>query len=85
VCDDIACRLAGGAGLLAELKKSLPADTARPSPCLGLCERAPAALVQCAGEGAKDYVVAPASARPLENSLQSAPHPVPLPPGEGTL
>ena len=34
----------------------------RPSPCLGLCERAPAVLVQCAGEGAKDYVVAPADA-----------------------
>ena len=79
VCDDIACRLAGGAALLAELKKTLPADTARPSPCLGLCERAPAALVQCAGEGAEDYVVAPVTIPP--------PHPNPLPPpgGEGVV
>jgi NADH-quinone oxidoreductase subunit F len=79
VCDDLACRLAGGPGLLAELKKTLPADSVRPSPCLGLCERAPAALVQCAGEGAKDYVVAPVTLPP--------PHPNPLPPpgGEGVV
>ena len=34
----------------------------KPSPCLGLCERAPAVLVQTAGEGMKDYAVAPAVA-----------------------
>ena len=79
VCDDLACRLAGGPGLLAELKKTLPADSVRPSPCLGICERAPAVLFQCAGEGAKDYVVAPATLAP--------PHPNPLPPpgGEGVV
>ena len=76
VCDDIACRLAGAPALLKELRTSLP-DSVRPSPCLGLCELAPAALVQCAGEGAKDYVVAPVTLPP--------PHPNPLPPpgGEG--
>jgi NADH-quinone oxidoreductase subunit F len=81
VCDDLACRLAGGPALLAELKKTLPAGGVRPSPCLGLCERAPAVLFQCAGEGAKDFVVAPADVLAVRN----APHPVPLPPGEGTL
>ncbi|HTR03770.1 MAG TPA: NADH-ubiquinone oxidoreductase-F iron-sulfur binding region domain-containing protein, partial [Thermoanaerobaculia bacterium] len=74
VCDDLACRLAGGPELLDALKKQSPADSVRPSPCLGLCERAPAVLYQRAGEGTKDEAVAPAG----------APHPVPLPPGEGT-
>src|SRR5438445_2835073 len=39
VCDDIACRLAGA---------GVPAG-AHPSPCLGLCERAPASLRTIAG------------------------------------
>ena len=60
VCDDLACRLAGGPELLEALKKQSPADSVRPSPCLGLCERAPAVLIQRAGEGAKDEAIAPA-------------------------
>jgi NADH-quinone oxidoreductase subunit F len=40
VCDDLACRLAGA---------NVP-EGAHPSPCLGLCERAPAALRTIAGE-----------------------------------
>jgi NADH-quinone oxidoreductase subunit F len=83
VCDDIACRLAGAPALLAGLRKKLPADTVRPSPCLGLCERAPAALFQCAGEGAKDYVVAPADAS--VSLFPSHPHPLPHPGGRGAL
>jgi len=79
VCDDLACRLAGGPKLLEELRARRPSDGVRPSPCLGLCERAPAVLLQCAGEGAKDYVVAPATA----DRLGDAPHPGPLPDGEG--
>ena len=79
VCDDIACRLAGAPRLLKELKGKLPADSVKASPCLGLCERAPAALVQRAGEGVADYVVAP-----VDSSFRP-PHPGPLPPpgGEG--
>jgi NADH-quinone oxidoreductase subunit F len=60
VCDDIACRVAGGRELLAELRKIEPEGSVKASPCLGLCERAPAALVQTAEEGVKDYAVAPA-------------------------
>ena len=47
VCDDVACRLTGGA----ELVNSLTAAgyTARPSPCLGQCERGPAVLIQRIG------------------------------------
>ncbi len=59
VCDDIACRLSGGRELLAELRRRLPAGVAKSSPCLGLCERAPAALVQTSGEGSKDFELAP--------------------------
>ena len=62
VCDDIACRLAGGRELLAELRKIEAEGSVKPSPCLGLCERAPAVLVQTAEEGMKDYAVAPARA-----------------------
>ena len=79
VCDDIACRLAGGPRLLDELRMTRPKDGVRPSPCLGLCERAPAVLFQSAGEGAKDHVVAPATVE----SLSTPPHPNPLPPGGG--
>ena len=79
VCDDLACRLFGGPALVDELRSRLPAGSVRPSPCLGLCERAPAVLFQCAGEGARDYVVAPAS---LEN-VSTPPHPNPLPPSGG--
>src|SRR5881396_2804855 len=39
VCDDIACRLAGGAELCAELEARQP-GAVHPSPCLGLCDRA---------------------------------------------
>src|SRR5918999_614688 len=54
VCDDIACRLAGAEELCAELERTLgPAGaptvdggaTWLRSPCLGRCERAPAALL----------------------------------------
>ena len=62
VCDDIACRLSGGRELLAELRKIELEGSVKPSPCLGLCERAPAVLVQTAEEGVKDYAVAPAMA-----------------------
>src|SRR5919197_1815014 len=43
VCDDIACRLHGGVELLEELERRCPAGSVHASPCLGLCDRAPAA------------------------------------------
>jgi NADH-quinone oxidoreductase subunit F len=53
VCDDLACRINGGRELLASCAAEL-SDEARviASPCLGLCERAPAILVQAAGDRA---------------------------------
>ncbi|MCC6740722.1 MAG: NAD(P)H-dependent oxidoreductase subunit E [Planctomycetia bacterium] len=59
VCDDVACRIKGSEATCAELEKKLgPAghahgastQTWRRSPCLGQCERGPAALVVRAGE-----------------------------------
>ncbi len=53
VCDDIACRIVGGEALCEQLEESHGHDMNAPwrrSPCLGQCERAPAALVIAAGE-----------------------------------
>jgi len=71
ICDDIACGPFGGEEILAHLAG---ADvTAVRSPCLGLCERAPAVLFQCAGE--EDDVLAPAVA---EQVLATATSPRPV-------
>jgi NADH-quinone oxidoreductase subunit F len=59
ICDDIACQLSGGPALLADLRRRLPEGAVKASPCLGLCERAPAALVQTSGEGSRDFEIAP--------------------------
>ena len=64
VCDDIVCRISGAEALCAGLERTLgpagsgEAETWERSPCLGLCERAPAAFVQLVGE--PDRVLAPA-------------------------
>lgn len=47
VCDDVACRTMGGAGILAGLEGR---PDAHPSPCLGQCDQAPAVFFQRAGE-----------------------------------
>ena len=68
VCDDIACRARGAERLCDELAATLAAEgetTAggaawQRSPCLGQCERAPAAMVVRAGETPTRAVVAPA-------------------------
>ena len=58
ICDDIACRLAGAEALCATLEREIgpagePVDDGRAtwlrSPCLGLCDRAPAMLVTAGG------------------------------------
>jgi NADH-quinone oxidoreductase subunit F len=60
VCDDVACRVRGAKELCAELESRIGAPGNAPdggswmwmpSPCLGLCDRAPAALVQNAADG----------------------------------
>jgi NADH-quinone oxidoreductase subunit F len=51
VCDDLACRIGGANGLIEDLEGTAPrADwTWVRSPCLGMCEQAPAILAQRAG------------------------------------
>jgi NADH-quinone oxidoreductase subunit F len=71
VCDDIACKCAGADQLCAELESKFgPSGAAAShggaawfrSPCLGLCDRAPAVLVEHAGLRHADARFAPASA-----------------------
>ena len=67
VCDDVACRIAGAEDIKSALRAELgdhpgPQDrcTFLDSPCLGLCERAPAVLVQRTGYE-PDMAIAPAA------------------------
>jgi NADH-quinone oxidoreductase subunit F len=71
VCDDLACRLAGSDELCADLERTIGpegtpgADGERTwlrSPCLGLCERAPAAMITRAGTDPTTTVAAPVDA-----------------------
>ncbi len=71
VCDDIACRLAGAEETCSALERSLgpagePARDGRVawfrSPCLGLCERAPAALFTVADDEPRTVTAAPVDA-----------------------
>jgi NADH-quinone oxidoreductase subunit F len=80
VCDDIACRLAGAESVIADVSRALgpagaPARDGRMtwlrSPCLGLCERAPAAMVTIAGERPRREAFAPADAASILARLES--------------
>jgi len=81
VCDDIACRLAGASELTADLERTIgPAGepdaagmtTWLRSPCLGLCERAPAAMFTIAGERSRTEVAAPVDAVGVGSRLGAA-------------
>ncbi len=96
VCDDIACRLAGAETVCGDLERSLgPAGTPVAdgratwlrSPCLGLCDRAPAAMLTVAGEAATTLAMAPVDASGVVARLEqptaappAAPPAVPTPP-----
>ena len=75
VCDDIACIVHGAETLCAELEKKLGPEGAGwvRSPCLGLCERAPAALVIAAGESPREAVLAPAESDAVIGAMRGAP------------
>ena len=70
VCDDVVCRVNGATEVAMACGSSIgPAHEAHDglmwikSPCLGLCERAPAVLVQKAGRGRENETLAPATAQ----------------------
>ncbi|MEV6380729.1 NAD(P)H-dependent oxidoreductase subunit E [Streptomyces sp. NPDC051773] len=64
VCTDLACAAAGAADLCAGVESRLGLGSGvsvQRSPCLGLCERAPAALAIRAGDPVRTAVAAPAT------------------------
>jgi NADH-quinone oxidoreductase subunit F len=81
VCDDIACMARGADGLCAELERTLgPAGkpcvgmevTWQRSACLGLCGRAPAALITFAGKTPRERVIAPAKSESICSAMEDA-------------
>jgi NADH-quinone oxidoreductase subunit F len=81
VCDDVACLARGADQLCADLERTLgPAGTPSAdgrttwlrSPCLGLCERAPATLVTVAGEEPRTFAIAPAAPARIAAELPDA-------------
>jgi NADH-quinone oxidoreductase subunit F len=73
VCDDIACRLAGAEEITAALDRTTLPDGTQwlRSPCLGLCERAPAALFTVAGPEPRTVAVAPADAASIVGRVET--------------
>src|SRR4029078_13058389 len=81
VCDDIACRMVGAEDVASDLTRSLgPAGTPSAdgsstwlrSPCLGLCERAPAAMFTITGETPVREAVAPVDAAAIVGRVERA-------------
>jgi NADH-quinone oxidoreductase subunit F len=81
VCDDIACMTRGAGALCAELEQKLGSAGSpcaggqaswQRSACLGLCERAPAALITARGKSSRECVLAPATVGSISSTLQEA-------------
>jgi NADH-quinone oxidoreductase subunit F len=81
VCDDIACMCAGAAALCGDLESAFgpPGEvyagrgtTWLRAPCLGLCDRAPAALVTVAGESPAARQLAPVDESILSGAMNGA-------------
>ena len=85
VCDDIVCKSAGADELCAGLEREVgPAGTSwHRSPCLGLCDRAPAALADRAGTAHEETQIAPVTLKRATATIRGAawpegsPHAVP--------
>jgi NADH-quinone oxidoreductase subunit F len=88
VCEDLACRCHGSDDLIAQLEERFGPEgelsedgstTWLRSPCLGQCDRAPAAMLTVAGEAPEEHVQAPTRATAvLELLAGRAPEPVPV-------
>jgi NADH-quinone oxidoreductase subunit F len=79
VCDDIACRTKDAESLCAGLGESLGKEGTPcldgkaawfRSPCLGLCDQAPAALVRAAGTSPREWAIAQATPASIRATLQ---------------
>jgi NADH-quinone oxidoreductase subunit F len=89
VCTDVACLAGGAPALCAELHQRFGPPGGHQSngnaiwlesPCLGLCERAPATLVTVAGEEPREHSLAPATADELTGLMAGGEAPAPAPP-----
>ena len=78
ICTDVACIADGSAKLCADLAERVGPDGSHrgngqaiwlESPCLGMCERAPAAMVTVSGEHPEEHSVAPARAEDIATLL----------------
>jgi NADH-quinone oxidoreductase subunit F len=99
VCDDIACQVNGAERLCEQLQNRFGAEgsetayngtgvTWQRSPCLGQCERGPAALIQRAGADPARTALAPASPEVIWQGLTAglpSPPPPLVPQADGTL
>jgi NADH-quinone oxidoreductase subunit F len=89
VCEDLACRCNGSDDLIAQLEERFGAEgelsddgssTWLRSPCLGQCDRAPAAMLTIAGEAHAEHVQSPTTAGAVLDLLAGgAPAPPPVP------
>lgn len=78
VCDDLACKAKGSAEVSAALRDAVgPAGQEHEgamwlrSPCLGVCERAPAVLATSAGDPARSRLMAPAERAEAECAMRA--------------
>jgi NADH-quinone oxidoreductase subunit F len=93
VCTDLACGMFGGAEVYAAGRALLDGDASLASsvrviesPCLGVCERAPAVMVGEAGEHAHEAIIAPATPVSIRPAVLSGPHGVsPEPTAESSV
>jgi len=77
LCDDVVCRVNGATELSVACRESIGPPHVEhdglmwiKSPCLGLCERAPAVMVQKAGKGRQDETLAPATTDWIRASVE---------------
>jgi NADH-quinone oxidoreductase subunit F len=77
VCEDLACRCHGSQELIAQLEERVGPEGATDgtstwfrSPCLGQCDRAPAAMLTVAGEHPVEQVLAPLRAATALRALE---------------
>src|SRR5579872_537950 len=83
VCDDIACKCRGADALIADLERAGSASSSPPSvvghrisewrrsPCLGMCDQAPAAYVTVAGESPQEAQLGHVTADDLRGIMAS--------------
>ena len=92
ICDDLACQVAGGEALCAEMTRRFgpegadmsvdgTAVTWQRSPCLGKCDRGSAALIQQPGAAAPRRDFAPVTPDAVWASLTAGPPPAEVPLG----